>query len=185
MTPTVNGRAWEAKGDACGSGAARPVGSPPRSPAEGSSLSGCGHIRAFSRASCAAPERIDVRRSYANKRSNWQRRWCTYAARMCSAGDAVLQPSRQVPFGRWRFAGPQWACHHSWPEERPASHHACGDHRGLGQALGLGPRARSSGCATCALPGARPSPCAAGKKKYVRPSWTQHSESAGLPHRRI
>src|SRR5829696_7751466 len=37
------------------------------------------------------------------------------------------------------------------------------------------PGARSNGRAICALPDARPSPCAAGKKKYVRPSWTRHS----------
>jgi hypothetical protein len=38
------------------------------------------------------------------------------------------------------------------------------------------PGARSTGCAICALPAARRSPCAAGKKKYERPSWTRRSE---------
>jgi hypothetical protein len=55
---------------------------------------------------------------------------------------SLFSPNPQVPVGRWRSAGPQRACHHSRPEERPASDDACGDHRGLGQALDLGPLGR-------------------------------------------
>jgi hypothetical protein len=51
----------------------------------------------------------------------------------------VLGPDRQGSFGRWRSNGLQRAHHHSRPEERLTSHHARGHHRGLGQALGLGP----------------------------------------------
>ena len=42
------------------------------------------------------------------------------------------------------------------------------------------PGARSNGCGIFALPAVRPSPCVAGKKKYVRPSWTRHSESSSF-----
>ena len=45
---------------------------------------------------------------------------------------AKLLLAARVPLG---FNG---AHHHPRPEERPASHHARGDHRGVRQALGLG-----------------------------------------------
>ena len=80
-----------------------------------------------------------------------------------------------------RSAGLQRAHHHSRPEERPASHHAGGDHRRSRAGAGSGlPGARSTGCATCARPAARPSPCAAGRKRSVRPSWTRRSESGSF-----
>ena len=53
-----------------------------------------------------------------------------------------LQPDRQGSLGRWRSDGLQRAHHHSRPEERPAAHHARGDHRGLRPAVGLGPLGR-------------------------------------------
>jgi hypothetical protein len=49
-----------------------------------------------------------------------------------------FNPNCQIPAGRWRSDGLQWAHHHSRPEERLTSHHARGDHPGLRQALGLG-----------------------------------------------
>ena len=54
----------------------------------------------------------------------------------------VLGLDRKVSFGRWRSDGSQCARQHSRPEERPASHHAPGHHRGLRQALDLGPLGR-------------------------------------------
>ena len=42
------------------------------------------------------------------------------------------------------------------------------------------PGARSTGCATCAPPAARPITVAAGRKRSVRPSWTRRSESGSF-----
>jgi hypothetical protein len=40
----------------------------------------------------------------------------------------ALRPDPEVPSGRWCADWSEWARHHSRPEERPASHHAFGDH---------------------------------------------------------
>ena len=109
-------------------------------------------------------------------RSNWQRR-----RRSDPAPSLVcppLRPSRQVPVGRWRSAGLQRAHHHSRPEERPASHHARGDHRGLGQALGLGAMGRGPVGPQSARGRPRDHHVPAARaKRSARPNWMRRSAS--------
>ena len=84
-----------------------------------------------------------------------------------TCGSRSSARSLKAPAGRRRSAGLQRPHHHPRPEERPAAHDAGGDHRRLRAGAGSGPRgATSTGCATCARPAARRSPCR-GRKEDV------------------
>ena len=83
------------------------------------------------------PQSIDARRSHPHDRDR-----TASAARGAPRWVTVFNPIAKLLLARRRPAGLQRAHHHPRPDERPAAHHAAGDHRGRRQALGLGPVGR-------------------------------------------